>query len=668
MQRRNLNATLPAGQHHGSTMRGGSNTTSMEQELRDKQALRRKRKRLLLRNFLGQYFYDDGPFFVLVGALGCGLALILVAVGYRLLGYMFFSGKHMQHDGHHGTTKQATRTNPRLLHTTTTNQQMHRHTTKKPPHSTRQTKRRGHADNDDETGDNNGDDDSLEPLPFNSIYHVPEAMETMGDRSSEYAQLRRLYDTELLPDDNERSLQFVHDMTKPLPPSFLSSSSPLLPALLAAGGGGGGGEGVHHSDQVARDDYGRVHHHQIKSDADDDNDNDDDDDEPVYDIFNCPYEPPRNYPREWNLVHDVLNHWPADDTNIPTSSGIHQGLCVFDYQEDYDKALHYRELEQPFVVVHDPRVARTAERWHNPEYVEQMVGPNVLHRAEHNVNNHFLYHMPVRGGSQGRGRGDRRRLRQKDHGGGGVVLRDLQGRPAKVQNQQAVPEALRMTFRDWLVRANVTDDEALPTRDHWYFRLIGCGYMGADGSCDQGSTEALFDELPFFQPLLPPSSSSSSSPSSSSSSSSSDGENDGRGSNALYLGNPEEQMGIHCRFGMKGVIAENHFDASRNAIAVLMGQRRYILSHPKQCPNLALLPKGHESARHSAVDYTNPDLQRYPEFAHATANEVVLQPGQVLYLPTNWFHYIVSLDLNYQCNTRSGDTEEYWPPIHDCGF
>lgn len=120
---------------------------------------------------------------------------------------------------------------------------------------------------------------------------------------------------------------------------------------------------------------------------------------------------------------------------------------------------------------------------------------------------------------------------------------------------------------------------------------------------------------------------------------------------------------------MKGVIAENHFDAGRNSIALLGGRRRYILSHPRQCPNLALFPRGHESARHSEVDYANPDVERYPEFAHdALANEVVLEAGQTLYLPTFWFHYIVSLEINYQCNTRSGNTDHYNSFIHECGF
>jgi len=125
---------------------------------------------------------------------------------------------------------------------------------------------------------------------------------------------------------------------------------------------------------------------------------------------------------------------------------------------------------------------------------------------------------------------------------------------------------------------------------------------------------------------------------------------------------------VHCRFGMRGVIAENHFDGSRNSIALMGGERRYILSHPRNCGEMALYPNGHPSARHSAVDWSNPDLKKYPEFKDLMVHEIVLQAGDVLYLPTNYFHYIISLDLNYQCNTRSGETDELKEFLEDCGF
>jgi len=196
------------------------------------------------------------------------------------------------------------------------------------------------------------------------------------------------------------------------------------------------------------------------------------------------------------------------------------------------------------------------------------------YRCEYSPNNHFMYYIPVSK--------KRRKMGKVPEG------------------WEAPTKAMRMPYREWLQHANVTDDQLGPDKPHWYYRLIGCGLMGNDGSCDKGSSEYLYDELPFFQPKP-----------------------------SLYIVEPNEQKGIHCRFGMKGVIAENHFDGSRNSIVVLGGARRYILAHPEQCSNLALYPKGHPSARHSAVDWSDPNLEEFPQFADAKANEVVLQPGQV---------------------------------------
>ena len=330
-----------------------------------------------------------------------------------------------------------------------------------------------------------------------------------------------------------------------------------------------------------------------------------------YDVYHCPEDPPEGYPYAWGIL-DVLNHWQPDD---PTPQfDVHQGLCVFDFQTDAQKVMNYRSAELPFVVRNDPEVARSVERWNYPGYLQRLMS-NVPHRTEYSPNNHFMYWMaPAHHGKKKKNKGI-----------------DLP------TNWTQPTEMLRMKYSEWLEHANVTDESKLgPNNPHWYYRLIGCGGMG---DCDRGSSEYLFDELVFFQPK-----------------------------EGLYMVEPKQQKGIHCRFGMKGVIAENHFDGSRNAIVVLGGERRYILSHPDQCDKLALLPNGHPSARHSAVDWSNPDLASFPEFHDALVNEVVMQAGDLLYLPTNWFHYIISLDLNFQCNTRSGVGEEYMYPIRACGF
>lgn len=480
-----------------------------------------------------------------------------------------------------------------------------------------------------------------------SKYIIPESLNRVGNKDRWYAALREEYDTQILPKDDERSIKFVQEARK------------------------------------RNGEYTQAPEAQTP-----------------YDIYNCPEYPPENYPMQWPVL-ELTGHWPTDDAT--PRHELYQGLCVFDYRTELHKADNYRHAELPFLVRDDPAAARTAERWNHPGYLEKLLmgKEDIQRRAEYSPNNHFMYWVDKRSRSERR-RAARKIEEAKTHGAddahGGFGRGDqeefveamhlldqvhdardkfekakeyahhhqdddeaqkevrvlekklIEAKKARTEeetkNWKPPTENLRMTYLEWLKHANVTDDKLGPDNPHWYFRLIGCGMMGedtADGSCDKGSSEWLFDELTFFQPRL--------------------GEK-----RPFYMIEPKEQKGIHCRFGMKGVIAENHFDLSRNAIALLGGQRRYILAHPNQCNNMNLLPRGHPSARHSAVDWANPDLENFPTFSQAHVNEVVLQPGDVLYLPTNWFHYIISLELNFQCNTRSGGERLYRQEINDCGF
>lgn len=401
--------------------------------------------------------------------------------------------------------------------------------------------------------------------PPSHHYRIPESTAENGDKSPEYAELRYNYDMEH-PSDPIRTRMFVQSLRK----------NTYRPVSIPTGAN-----------------Y------------------------TSYDVFNCPDEPPQNYPYQWNIVDDIISNWPPDDPK--PRSQVYQGLCVFDYLIDYEKALKYRAAELPFVVRNDPNVLQTVERWNTPDYLPSLMG-NVNHRTEYSVNNHFMYWQPPE-------KDKKRKLN----------LGKRNRTKIKAPSDWTAPtKQMRMKYSEWIKHANVSDDKLGPDKEHWYYRLIGCG---GKGTCDEGSSEYLFDELPFFQPKP-----------------------------SLYMVDPNRQKGIHCRFGMKGVIAENHFDGSRNFIVLLGGERRYILTHPNQCENLALFPKGHPSARHSAVDWSNPDLESYPTFQKARGNEVVMQAGDVMYLPTNWFHYIISLDLNFQCNTRSGVSQEYMQAIHHCGF
>lgn len=117
-----------------------------------------------------------------------------------------------------------------------------------------------------------------------------------------------------------------------------------------------------------------------------------------------------------------------------------------------------------------------------------------------------------------------------------------------------------------------------------------------------------------------------------------------------------------------GLVAQDHFDNERNMIAVLGGERRYILGHPKNCKDMSLYPMLHPLEWHTQVDWFAPNATAFPNFDKVRVNEVVLEAGDVLYLPTYWFHHIVSLSKNYQCNVRSGHSLHYDQDIYDCGF
>lgn len=125
--------------------------------------------------------------------------------------------------------------------------------------------------------------------------------------------------------------------------------------------------------------------------------------------------------------------------------------------------------------------------------------------------------------------------------------------------------------------------------------------------------------------------------------------------NNFFISNVQANKGIQCRFGMRGVIAESHYDSGRNMVAMLQGAKRYILNPPWACQKLAIIAdKSHPSYRHSVIDWSDMQQAKSNGFDKVDAIDTIVRRGEVLYLPTYWFHYIISLKYSIQCNSRSG--------------
>ena len=336
-----------------------------------------------------------------------------------------------------------------------------------------------------------------------------------------------------------------------------------------------------------------------------------------YDTENCPDYPPENYPMEWKLVDEILDHWNPEDINIPTD-GIYQGLCIFNSAEE---AIHYHDANLPFVIrnKNDSALLQTIHRWNydKPKFLLSRLGYDLTYIVERSPNHHLLYTLP--------------RNKRKHH--------------TKKKQTSSLVKRIHMTFLDWWKKANVGMNYS--SNDvHYQFEFIG-KYI----------THWLYEDLPFFHPNQRM-----------------NYINDFAGIKKNENDSTEDDnnySGIHCRFSMVGNMAECHYDNSDNYISILGGQKRYILSHPKSCEYFHLYPEHHESGRHSSLDWTS--KEQYSKMTdQAMANEVVMQAGDILYLPSYWFHTIISLSLNYQCNARSEikskDDHEYLTFIQKCGF
>lgn len=98
-----------------------------------------------------------------------------------------------------------------------------------------------------------------------------------------------------------------------------------------------------------------------------------------------------------------------------------------------------------------------------------------------------------------------------------------------------------------------------------------------------------------------------------------------------------------------------HYDAPDNIACVVAGQRRFVVFPPEQLANLYVGPLDFTPAGQPAslVDFHNPDYQKYPRFKHALAASqgAILQPGDAIYIPSNWWHHVEGLaDFNVLIN------------------
>jgi Cupin-like domain len=94
-------------------------------------------------------------------------------------------------------------------------------------------------------------------------------------------------------------------------------------------------------------------------------------------------------------------------------------------------------------------------------------------------------------------------------------------------------------------------------------------------------------------------------------------------------------------FGPAGTVTPLHHDTLMLFHTQVVGRKRWRFISPLQTPKLY----NHFDV-YSPIDLDRPDLHRHPMFRDATVLEVIVEPGETMFLPLGWWHQVTALDVS----------------------
>jgi hypothetical protein len=125
---------------------------------------------------------------------------------------------------------------------------------------------------------------------------------------------------------------------------------------------------------------------------------------------------------------------------------------------------------------------------------------------------------------------------------------------------------------------------------------------------------------------------------------------------ALGFRYPEPFQGKSFEFprlwiGPRGSMTPLHYDSRDNLICQYVGTKQILLFPPSQIR--CLYTRGLAPSWSGVPDPRCPDLEAFPLFSNARGVEVTVGPGELLYLPARWSHFVVNQDTSVMVN--------FWP-------
>ena len=104
-------------------------------------------------------------------------------------------------------------------------------------------------------------------------------------------------------------------------------------------------------------------------------------------------------------------------------------------------------------------------------------------------------------------------------------------------------------------------------------------------------------------------------------------------------------------FGPKGTVTSLHVDPCNSMLGQIYGRKRIKLIPPFDLENL--YPQG---GSFSEVDLGRIDYAKFPRMRGVSILDVVIEPGEFLFTPVGWWHWVKSLDISISVSCVN-----FWP-------
>jgi hypothetical protein len=107
---------------------------------------------------------------------------------------------------------------------------------------------------------------------------------------------------------------------------------------------------------------------------------------------------------------------------------------------------------------------------------------------------------------------------------------------------------------------------------------------------------------------------------------------------------------IFMFFGCKNSVTPMHYDPDLRYLlhTVFRGKKRVVLFANEESRNLYK----HPFNSRSYVDVDHPDLDKFPRLKNVTGYQEILHPGETLFIPSGYWHYMVYEEAGFAVCTR----------------